>query len=268
MFSYLALLIAVWSWFYFLWLRVTADAVQADFLERTCMVPVVLMPPAFLHFSSLLTGRMRRLRFHVANHLASVAIALTVYTPAFSPGVSSHQVFPFWLLPGPMFVVHFVHMVSMVTLGLWLIASTALQSTGQFRVQLWWAFWSYGIGWYSGFTNYFAWFRLPFPPVLNAAVSVCFLALTYAILRHQLLDIRVVIRRSVVYSILIACITATYLVAVLIMERWFQGFLGYRSIFATAVVAFLTSAGASPPSSGKRLIPMLTVADISWPSTR
>jgi two-component system sensor histidine kinase HydH len=60
------------------------------------------------------------------------------------------------------------------------------------------------------------------------------------------MDIRIVIRRSVVYSLLVACITAVYLVMVLIMERWFQGFLGYRSIFATALVAFLIAIFFNP----------------------
>ena len=32
----------------------------------------------------------------------------------------------------------------------------------------------------------------------------------------------------------------------MVMERWFQGFLGYRSIFATAVVAFLIAVFFNP----------------------
>ena len=64
------------------------------------------------------------------------------------------------------------------------------------------------------------------------------------------MDIRIVIRRSVVYSVLIACITAVYLVVVLIMEKWFQGFFGYRSIFATAMVAFLIAIFFNPLRSG------------------
>lgn len=60
------------------------------------------------------------------------------------------------------------------------------------------------------------------------------------------MDIGFVGRRSVVYSVLAACITATYLVMVLIMEKWFQGFLGYRSVLATAVVAFLIAIFFNP----------------------
>jgi len=70
-------------------------------------------------------------------------------------------------------------------------------------------------------------------------VPIFVLLVAYAITRHHVLDIEVVLRRSLVYSLLIACLTATYLVMILVMERWFQGFFGYRSIFATLIVAFL-----------------------------
>ena len=39
---------------------------------------------------------------------------------------------------------------------------------------------------------------------------------------------------------------STYLVMVLVTEKWFQGFLGYRSLVATAVVAFLIAVFFNP----------------------
>ncbi len=71
-------------------------------------------------------------------------------------------------------------------------------------------------------------------------------AAAYAIVRHQFLDIRIILRRSLVYSVLIALITAVYLVMVLVMERWFAGFFGYRSVFATAVIAFFIAVFFNP----------------------
>lgn len=68
----------------------------------------------------------------------------------------------------------------------------------------------------------------------------------YAIMQHQLMDIRVVIRRGVVYSILVAGITACYLAVVVAMEKLFQGFFGYRSVFSTAIAAFLIAIFFNP----------------------
>ena len=122
-------------------------------------------------------------------------------------------------------------------MGLWLIGNTAVRSTGCFRIQLLWVFWAYIAGFISGFTNYFGWYRIPITPVLTPLVSLHIVAIGYAIIRHRLMDIRIVLRRSLVYSALIAGITVTYLLTVLITERWFQGFFGYRSIVATVLVA-------------------------------
>ena len=99
LFSLFALLISTWSLFYFLWLRVTDDSSRAHFLVRTCCVSVVLMPPIFLHFVSLLTSLFNHQFFHKLNYLLSWLLALTVYTRLFSPGVFSIMVFPFWPLP-------------------------------------------------------------------------------------------------------------------------------------------------------------------------
>lgn len=69
---------------------------------------------------------------------------------------------------------------------------------------------------------------------------------TYAIIKHQILDFTIAIRRTAIYSILAALITASYLVVVLIMEKWFQGFFGYRSLVATSIVGFAIALGFNP----------------------
>lgn len=84
----------------------------------------------------------------------------------------------------------------------------------------------------------------PFPHDFLVPIFVSIV--TYAIMKHHLLDIQVVLRRSLVYSILIACMTASYLVMVLVMERWFQGWLGYRSIVTNLIVAFIIAIFFNP----------------------
>jgi len=246
LFSYFTALVAIWALLYFLWLRAGNNVTLATFYLRALMIPIVLMPPLFLHLSAELSGRLRWHRFHLANYILSIIICLTVFTPILSANPTSFLVFPTWLVAGPTFHLHLFQMLVSVTWGLWLLANTALNSSGRLRRQLWWVFLAYLIGFTCGFTNYFGWYRIPIPPILTPFVSLHLAIIAYAIVKHQLMDIRVVVRRSLVYSVLIACITATYLVMVLVMEKWFQGFLGYRSIFATAVVAFLIAVFFNP----------------------
>lgn len=210
------------------------------------MISVVLMPPVFLQLVTTLTGRRVQPRIHVLHYSFTILLCSTVYTRAFSPGVAPILVFPFWPLPGPLFLAHLAQMCASVVGGLWLLERAASQNRGRLRAQLSWTFWAYLIGWGSAFTNYLPWLRIPVPPSPTPVVSLYVIAIAYAIVRRQLLDIRVVIRRSVVYSLLIACITGAYLVAVLVMEKWFQGFFGYRSLLATGFVAFLIAIFFNP----------------------
>ena len=246
LFSYLTLLISFWSLFYFLWLRVETNRVQADVLVRTCMIAVVLMPPAFMHLSLLLSQQAHP-RWHITfQYLFSAALATTVYSPWFARGLEPFLIFPFWPHPGPSFTLHVIQMMVLVNWGLYLLWRAGSQSEGRRYVQLRWTFWGYLIGWYSGFANYLVWFRVPVPPILNAFVSFYVFAIAYAIVKHQLLDIRIVLRKSLLYSVLIAGITGLYLVMILIMEHWFAGFFGYRSLVATAMVAFLIAISFNP----------------------
>ncbi len=178
-------LFVIWSLFYFLWLSETAHAFRADFFERACMIPIVLMPPTFLHFASVLTHRWRHSILHRANYALAGITCLLIYTPLFSPGVSSYHVFPFWLIPGPIFPVHLFQMFGSAGCGLWLIAKTARTSDKSDRPRLWWLFWAYLSGFLSGFTNYLAWYRLA-PPLLNPVAVLHIVAIAYAIVRHRL----------------------------------------------------------------------------------
>ncbi len=77
------------------------------------------------------------------------------------------------------------------------------------------------------------------------ALAYVFLA-AYAVVKYRLLELEFVVQKGLVYSILATIITASYFVAVLVMEKWFQGFFGYRSVVATAIVGFAIAMGFVP----------------------
>lgn len=81
--------------------------------------------------------------------------------------------------------------------------------------------------------DYFPKYFLNFYPFGYVGV-VFFVGITsIAIIKHSLLDINVVIRKSLAYSILVTIITITYFILVLISENIFRGLIGYRSIVLT-----------------------------------
>ena len=61
-------------------------------------------------------------------------------------------------------------------------------------------------GFIGGCTNYFLWYNIPFPPYLNILVSGFVVFVAYAIVKHQLMNIEVLIKRSLIFASLFSVI--------------------------------------------------------------
>ena len=214
----------------------------------------VWLPPVYLNFAYSFTpstpSRTRILRIAY-----SIATCLSLALPFhwFIQGLKVLQREPYRYVissPGPLYGVFFLYFaLSMVEVLRAMIAGMQA-SQGQRRIQFKYLTAANAIAIAAGFEYFSRVFGLLHSPPIDDYLLVAYLAvLAYAIVRHQLLDIRVVIRKSLVYSLLIALITATYLVMVVVMEKWCQGFFGYRSVVATVGVAFLIAIGFNPVRS-------------------
>jgi len=94
------------------------------------------------------------------------------------------------------------------------------------------------LGFSGGITNFLPGLGINIFPYGNFLIIVPPFIVSYIILRHQVLDIVVVFRKSVVYSILLAIITLSYLAMVILSERLLQGIIGYQSILISVSVSF------------------------------
>ncbi|MFH1875313.1 MAG: ATP-binding protein [Candidatus Omnitrophota bacterium] len=85
-------------------------------------------------------------------------------------------------------------------------------------------------GWLGGESNFLPDFGINIYPFLNLLTPFYTLIVAYAILKHRLMDIDIVIKRTTVYSILVSLITILYFTIIYITELLFRRFVGYKSI--------------------------------------
>ncbi|MCD4781021.1 MAG: hypothetical protein K8S27_10805 [Candidatus Omnitrophica bacterium] len=95
------------------------------------------------------------------------------------------------------------------------------------------------IGWTGGFLCFSLNYNHTLYPFGNFLLIFYPLFYTYAIFKHQLMDITVVIKRGLVYSVLVTIITAMYLIFVLFVGRLFQGVVGYQSFILNLIAVFV-----------------------------
>src|SRR3989338_1398402 len=86
--------------------------------------------------------------------------------------------------------------------------------------------------------DYLPKYGIGIPPIGSFFIAAFAMVVTYAIVRHQLLDITVAVRRTVVYSTLAALITGVYFSLVLVTEKTLQDVIGYRSVIGSLMAGF------------------------------
>jgi putative nucleotidyltransferase with HDIG domain len=83
-------------------------------------------------------------------------------------------------------------------------------------------------------------------PIDIAANTISAMIIAYAILRHQLLDIQIVVRLGLLYSITTAILGLIYFLVITLTLNVVEAFSGGRIFLLSAIVAFLTAVIISP----------------------
>lgn len=238
--------LGLWSLFYQLWLH-SDDRAAAEFYVRTVMIFVAFLPPTFTHFVSELTQRPRRPWLHVVNYALSLAFASQVYQPWFAPyGAPPFLVFPVWPYAGPLFYLHLGHFV-VNFLGAQVLMYRVLQTEqGLLRQKIAAIFWGNLIAVIFGTSNYLPWLRhlvgvaIPplFPPYVAFMVSVYGLA----VIRHQLMDIEVVIKRTLVFAGLVGAVVMVVSLAAFLAQDVLAQVVRVPKVWSNVIAAVIIAA--------------------------
>ena len=75
------------------------------------------------------------------------------------------------------------------------------------------------LGYFGGITNFLSWYDIPVPPYGNVLVSAYVVLFSYSVIKFQLLDIKVVVKKSLIYALLLLLLVVPcYLL--LVLAQW------------------------------------------------
>ena len=112
-------------------------------------------------------------------------------------------------------------------------------TAGEKRNKIKYFFLSSSIGYIGGMTNFIPMFGINLYPYGNFLVAVFPIVMTFVILKYKLMDINIIIRRSLIYSLLVTTITLIFLISVLISERLSHQIIHYQNIATSIIMASL-----------------------------
>jgi len=193
-----------------------------------------------MSFSGQLQPKLLRISYG-----ATSLLALTVPTSLFLKG--GQYKFGIWFEDGgPAFVLFILQFAGLAIYGNYLLYKASLKAAGSRRAQLLCLFVACVLGFGGGFMWFLPALGIDIPPLGAHLIALYCVVVMYAIVRYQFLDIQVVIRRSLVYSLLITLLTVGYFGLVYGIERGLQVTFGYRSAWVS-LTAFALMALAFQP---------------------
>ena len=92
-----------------------------------------------------------------------------------------------------------------------------------------------------GSINFIPYFGISIYPYCNFFVPLYAFFLIYAILKFEFLDIRLVIKKSAFYSLIATVVTLVYFFIIILLEKYAQGILGYKSLSFSIIAALFIS---------------------------
>ncbi|HEX7456762.1 MAG TPA: ATP-binding protein, partial [Candidatus Nanoarchaeia archaeon] len=206
----------------------------------------------FLNFALLFSSRTHRfLKFSQLPLLTAISafVLLISFTNLIIRGVESFGE-NFHFVSGPFTTIYDLLLITLLLSGVWVLVRRYVTSTGLAKTQSLYVMGGFFI---STLVAVATAIILPKiftdnPPILArlGIYGLLFLigSTTYAIVRHRLLDIEVIIRRSVVYSTLLAILIGMYSLLVSVLNRVFLpgtaagAFPKVTDLIAIVIVAF------------------------------
>lgn len=239
---------AVWS-LGFAVLYSLKDAESALFWIRFYEMGLVFIPSIFYHFvityvpPKQISWQRSVVRI---GYVLSFVFLLLIWTPLFANGVSKYS-WGFYPTVGIASRAFNVMFAVYIVLGFIELVRYLRKTSGRKRNQVKYLLAAMTIGFGLGLTNFFPLYGFKnVYPLGHFGAPITIVILAYAIIKHRLLDIDFVIRRSVIYSMLTAILATAYVSIVFSLGTVFQDLTGFKALLPTVVFSIVVALTFEP----------------------
>lgn len=207
-FAFYSFSIAFWALFQSITINIS-DSILDLYLFRFQFVAVWFIPTLFVHFIVLFLNIKNRWILKGAYSLTFVFIIFT-FTKYLLKSMTPIFYLKNWGDPGIVFHFAFAFFIISATYALYKLFKAQKESSGTRRNQIAYLFWSSLTGYIGGGANFLFFYDINIPilmPFGTYFVGFYVITVTYAILKFQLMDIKIAIKRTLIYSLGISLIS-------------------------------------------------------------
>jgi len=235
-----SLLLFFWAFFYFIWGFQREKELSLYWLNML-EIPVCFIHIAYFHFMLIFTNKVKAYRkLLVMGYLLSLVLVVLEIKGAFYDlnYIRNRAPFLYWPHAKPLLFLLIGTEIFYLIFSFFVLAKSIKEAVGDQKLRLKYFLLIGVIGWSGGLINWFHFFdSTPIPPIGNPAITFYLLGTSYLIFKHDIFGLNLVVKKTFIYALLTLFITLIYTVFIILSERSFQSYVGYKSIIATILAA-------------------------------
>lgn len=239
--SYTLLTISFFIWIFGIGMEIMApNKLWGLFWNRWLYSGAIFIPTFFIHFVQSYFKKIK-IKILILSYLVSIILLFFNFTALFVKNVVPKGSFNYASVPGIIFPFFVLYFSLMVIYASYLIIKEFKNSTGIKRNQLKFIILASVIGFSGGSTNFLLVFDIfHIPPIGNYFIALYLFVLFYAIIKHHLMDINIVLKKGTTYILLMLLLFVPSFLLIILSQKIFFGKINYlfsAIIFSTLFIA-------------------------------
>lgn len=227
--------------------EMSSSAESVLFWTRVNLAFAALIPFLFLCFIYAFLGVFRkRVKWIIFCGILTFVFVCLLPTPFFIEGLSSTSYFRYYPRGGIAYGLFAVFFIFQVLVGFLELLRGLYSYSGARKNQIAYVVLASVLGFGGGILWFLPAFGVDIYPFGIFIMPLYLFVGAYAVIRHRLLDIKVVISRWIVYTILVSIFTGVYIAATAVVFRFFQGSHGFITTLPAILVLISFSALFDP----------------------
>jgi signal transduction histidine kinase len=199
-FFYYSIAITLWSACYFVW-QISHTAEESLFWCKALTLWATLIPILYARFVYKLLGKKENLYVLILFYMISGVFLYLTFGNLLVSTVEPREGFSYWPVAGKAYIYYLVIWFAVVIQSVYLLFREFLKSTGSKKTQLCYILVGTIIGYAGGATNYPLWFNIHILPWGNILITFYAIAVSYAIIKFKLLNIKIIYTEGLVIAI-------------------------------------------------------------------
>lgn len=193
--------ISIWSFSYFFWLRQFTDGTLALFWARILTIGSMFIPTFHLHWLVAYLETMKKSRpILIYFYLQTLFFLCFSFSPLMVNSVGPFRdIFAFWPKPGLLYHFFLLNFLLSLSYSSYLLISQYRKTQGMAKLKIKYLLFASLIAYVSGSSNFPLWYNIPVIPLFNGFFILFPAIIAYSIIKHQLMDIRLVMKRSTIW---------------------------------------------------------------------